>query len=123
MASCFVSEIFLYQLKDTLARVLGTTAENFSVTELVTKYELDSLMANQIRNWIQSNLSIDYSMMKIMRGPTMEKMTEQIFDGGWRALHLVNPFKFLKAIDDDDVYKEKNITNIKDHLRVFIFRD
>jgi len=43
--------------------------------------------------------------------------------GGWRALHLVNPFKFLEAIDDDEVYKEKNITNIKDHLRVFIFRD
>jgi len=37
-------------------------------------------MANQIHYWIQSNLSIDYSMMKIMSGPTMEKMTEQIFD-------------------------------------------
>tara|TARA_B110000046_G_scaffold97505_1_gene105202 strand:+ start:4 stop:6222 length:6219 start_codon:yes stop_codon:yes gene_type:complete len=242
-------ELFLGQLKDTFARVLGTTSEKVDTAEPVTKYGLDSLMANQIRNWVQSNVSIDYSMMKIMRGPTMEEMTEQILDelngagggsmegevkseldkwvirykkvdnprlrlfclpyfaggasifstwheflpddievcaiqfpgreergderafddvaalvakmaevmepllttpcafyshssgagvalelsrhlnreldvqptkfmvGGWRAPHLVSPFKFLEAIADDEVYKEKNIENIKSHLR------
>ena len=243
-------EIFLDQLKDTFARVLGTTAAKIDTAEPVTKYGLDSLMANQIRNWIQSNMSIDYSMMRIMRGPTMEEMTSQILDelngaggggamegeakseldkwiirtkkvdnprlrlyclpyfaggasifstwheflpddvevcavqfpgreergdekayddvadlvakmaevmeplltvpcafyshssgagvaleltrylnreldvqptkfmvGGWRAPHLVSPFKFLEAIAEDEVYKEKNIPNIKNHLR------
>jgi surfactin synthase thioesterase subunit/aryl carrier-like protein len=243
-------EIFLDHLKDTFARVLGTTADKVNTTEPVTKYGLDSLMANQIRNWIQSNISIDYSMMKIMRGPTMEEMTSQILDelngtggggategeakseldkwiirtkkvdnprlrlfclpyfaggasifsnwheflpddievcavqfpgreergdekafddvnklvskmteviepllttpcafyshssgagvaleltkhlnreldvqptkfmvGGWRAPHLESPFKFLEAIAEDEVYKEKNIPNIKNHLR------
>ena len=70
--------IFLAQLKDTFARVLGTTADKVSTAEPVTKYGLDSLMANQVRNWIQSNIGIDYSMMRIMRGPTMEEMTTQI---------------------------------------------
>jgi len=37
--------------------------------------------------------------------------------GGWRAPHLVSPFKFLNAIKDDEVYKEKNIPNIKGHLK------
>jgi surfactin synthase thioesterase subunit len=37
--------------------------------------------------------------------------------GGWRAPHMVSPFKFLDAINDDEVYKEKNIPNIKNHLR------
>jgi len=37
--------------------------------------------------------------------------------GGWRAPHLVSPFKFLEAIADDEVYKDKNIPNIKNHLR------
>ncbi|NRA11946.1 MAG: SDR family NAD(P)-dependent oxidoreductase, partial [Crocinitomicaceae bacterium] len=243
-------DIFLDQLKDTFARVLGTTADKVDIAEPVTKYGLDSLMANQIRNWIQSNISIDYSMMKIMRGPTMEEMTTAILDelngaggggamegeakseldkwiirtkkvdnprlrlfclpyfaggasifstwseflpddievcavqfpgreergdekafddvadlvakmaevmepllttpcafyshssgagvalelarhlnreldvqptkfmvGGWRAPHLVSPFQFLEAIDDDEVYKDKNIPNIKNHLR------
>ncbi len=244
------NEIFLTSLKDTFGRVIGTTADKLDVNEPVTKYGLDSLMANQIRNWIQSNVGIDYSMMKIMRGPTMVEITSQIVDeimgqssssetdseikseldkwiirsalvqkprlrlfclpyfaggasvysswheflpkdievcavqfpgreergnekayddafelvkklaeviepllnvpiafyshssgagialelarflrkemnvnpvkfmtGGWRAPHMVSPFKFLDAIKDDEVYKEKNIPNIKSHLR------
>lgn len=243
-------EILLTHLKDTFGRVLGTTADKLSTTEPVTKYGLDSLMANQIRNWIQSNVSIDYSMMRIMRGPTMEEMTTQILEelsgaigtdtsqleekseldkwiirtrkienprlrlfclpyfaggasifnswheflpddvevcavqfpgreergnekayddvaelvkkmaevmeplltapiafyahssgagialelarylrkeldvtptrfmvGGWRAPHLPSPFKFLDLIEESEVYKEKNIPNIKGHLR------
>lgn len=244
------NEILLTNLKDTFARVLGTTSDKLSTTEPVTKYGLDSLMANQIRNWVQSNLNVDYSMMRIMRGPTMEEMTTQILEelsgatgtdtsqleekseldkwiirtrkienprlrlfclpyfaggasifnswheflpddievcavqfpgreergnekayddvfelvkklgdvmepllttpiafyahssgagvalelarylrkekdvtpvrfmvGGWRAPHLPSPFKFLDAIAEDEVYKEKNIPNIKGHLR------
>ncbi len=244
------TEILLNQLKDTFARVLGTTSDKIDTSEPVTKYGLDSLMANQIRNWIQSNVSVDYSMMRIMRGLSMEEMTSQILNelngqssadsgemevkseldkwlirtkkvdnprlrlfclpyfaggasifsswhellpddievcavqfpgreergnekayddvfelvkklsevmeplltapiafyshssgagvalelcrhlrremnvrpikfiiGGWLAPHIVSPFKFLDAIQDDEVYKEKNIPNIKNHLR------
>ncbi len=243
-------KLLLDQLVDTFARVLGTTSDKLDASEPVTKYGLDSLMANQIRNWVQSNVGIDYSMMKIMRGPSMEEMTEQIIDelpggsaakdseaevkseldrwiirtrkvenprmrlyclpyfaggasvfsswhellpedievcavqfpgreergdekpydnvfelvakltevmeplltvpcafyahssgagvalelarylrqkldvhptrfmvGGWRAPHLKSPFQFLNAIAEDEVYKEKNIPNIKNHLR------
>ena len=74
------TEILLPALKDTFARVLGTTADKLSTSEPVNKYGLDSLMANQIRNWIQSNLGVDYSMMRIMRGPSMEEMTTQIIE-------------------------------------------
>ena len=73
-------KILLIQLKDTFARVLGTVADKLDANESVAKYGLDSLMANQIGNWIQSNLTIDYSMMRIMRGPTMEEMTTQIIE-------------------------------------------
>ena len=244
------TEILVLQLKETFARVIGTTANKVDIAEPVTKYGLDSLMANQIRNWIQNNLSIDYSMMRIMRGPTIEEMSAHIlaeltgqsnasglvleerseldkwiirtkkienprlrlfcfpyfaggasifsswpeflpddievcavqfpgreergdekpFDdvfelvkklsevieplltanfafyshssgagiafeffrylrktkevvpakfiiGGWRAPHLESAFKFLNAIGDEEVYKEKNIPNIKNHLR------
>ena len=37
--------------------------------------------------------------------------------GGWRSPHLVSPFKFLDAIEDDEVYHDKNIPNIVNHLR------
>ncbi len=244
------AEILVSHLKDTFARVLGSSAEKVDSNEPVTQYGLDSLMANQIRNWIQSSLMVDYSMMRIMKGPTLNEMAEQIlgemngqltggdshgeekseldkwvlrskkidnprmrlfclpyfaggasvynswgesleegievcaiqfpgredrlgekpFDhyldlvkaiaevidpllncpiafyshsagagiglelarylrkekgiqpvkfivGGWRSPHLVSPFKFLDAIQDDEVYLDKNIPNIVNHLR------
>jgi surfactin synthase thioesterase subunit len=213
-------------------------------------------MANQIRNWVQSSVNVDYSMMKIMRGPTMEEMAEQVLEevlgsgggaevggeakseldkwvvrskvvenprlrlfclpyfaggasiftswheflpddievcaiqmpgreergderpfddvnelvakitevieplltapiafyahssgagiafelarflrreqgvnptnfmvGGWRAPHLESPFEFLNAIGDDEVYAEKNIPNIKNHMRTLDIPD
>ena len=249
-------DVLLIQLKDTFARVLGTVADKLSTQEPVTKYGLDSLMANQIRNWVQSSVNVDYSMMKIMRGPTMEEMAEQVLEevlgsgggaevggeakseldkwvvrskvvenprlrlfclpyfaggasiftswheflpddvevcaiqmpgreergderpfddvnelvakitevieplltapiafyahssgagiafelarflrreqgvnptnfmvGGWRAPHLESPFEFLNAIGDDEVYAEKNIPNIKNHMRTLDIPD
>jgi NADPH:quinone reductase-like Zn-dependent oxidoreductase/surfactin synthase thioesterase subunit/NADP-dependent 3-hydroxy acid dehydrogenase YdfG/aryl carrier-like protein len=243
-------EVLLTHLRDTFARVLGSSSEKVDPNEPVTKYGLDSLMANQIRNWIQSSVAVDYSMMRIMKGPTLMEMTEQILDelngqvtgggdsgeekseldrwvlrskvidnprmrlfclpyfaggasvysswgeslmdgvevcaiqypgreermaekpfdrveelvkaisevidplldcpiafychsagagiglelarylrkekgiqpvkfmvGGWRSPHLVSPFKFLDAIDDNEVYMDKNIPNIIGHLR------
>lgn len=73
-------DLIVINLKDTFARVLGTVADKLSTSEPVTKYGLDSLMANQIRNWVQSSIGVDYSMMKIMRGPTMEEMSAQLLD-------------------------------------------
>ncbi|HEC44649.1 MAG TPA: SDR family NAD(P)-dependent oxidoreductase [Bacteroides sp.] len=243
-------DVLLTHLLDTFARVLGSTADKIDTNEPVTKYGLDSLMANQIRNWIQSSLSVDYSMMQIMKGPTLEELAEQVLDqlngqlsggdghgeekteldkwvlrtnridnprmrlfclpyfaggasvysswqeslqdgievcaiqypgreermgedpidnyldlvkaisdvidpllncpiafychsagagigleltrylrrekgiqpvkfivGGWRSPHMVSPFKFLDAIQDDEVYMDKNIPNIVNHLR------
>ncbi len=68
------------RLRETFARVLGSSADKVDPGEPVTKYGLDSLMANQIRNWIQSSLAVDYSMMRIMKGPSLQEMTEQILE-------------------------------------------
>ena len=72
--------ILVSHLRDTFARVLGSSAEKVDPNEPVTKYGLDSLMANQIRNWIQSSLTVDYSMMRIMKGPTLSEMAEHILN-------------------------------------------
>jgi len=71
-------EILVTHLRDTFARVLGSSPEKVDPDEPVTKYGLDSLMANQIRNWIQSSVAVDYSMMRIMKGPTLSEMALQI---------------------------------------------
>jgi len=73
-------EILVSHLRDTFARVLGSSPEKVDPNEPVTKYGLDSLMANQIRNWIQSSVAVDYSMMRIMKGPTLSEMALQILN-------------------------------------------
>ncbi|MBK9193158.1 MAG: hypothetical protein IPM77_17580 [Crocinitomicaceae bacterium] len=109
--------ILLDQLKETFGRVLGTTSEKLSVVEPVTKYGLDSLMANQIRNWIQSNVGVDYSMMKIMRGPSMEEMTIQILEQLTGAGSAESVQGEIKSELDKWIVRSKKISNPR--LRLF----
>ncbi|HVJ18921.1 MAG TPA: SDR family NAD(P)-dependent oxidoreductase, partial [Polyangiaceae bacterium] len=74
------SGILSTSLRDALARVVGMGAEKIDPADPVTKLGLDSLMANQIRNWIHGNTGVDYSMMRIMRGPTLHELTSQVLD-------------------------------------------
>ncbi len=111
------NEMLLSQLKETFARVLGTTANKLDEAEPVTKYGLDSLMANQIRNWIQSNLSVDYSMMRIMRGPTMEEMTNQILDELTGNIQVEETGVESRSELDKWILRNKKVDNPR--LRIF----
>jgi NADPH:quinone reductase-like Zn-dependent oxidoreductase/surfactin synthase thioesterase subunit/NADP-dependent 3-hydroxy acid dehydrogenase YdfG/aryl carrier-like protein len=63
------------EVHEQIARILGTSSSKIEVNEPINNMGLDSLMANQLRNWIQQNLNYDFSMMKIMRGPTIIELT------------------------------------------------
>lgn len=106
-------------LTGTFARVLGTTAKKLDVTEPTSKYGLDSLMANQVRNWIQSNFGIDYSMMRIMRGPTIEEMTQQILDEMSGEEVATNEGGEEKSELDLWIPRKKKVENPR--LRLFCF--
>ncbi len=71
-------DILTVQIRDIFAKVLGTTTDSLDTTEPVTRYGLDSLMAGQISNWIHRRVSIDYKMMRILEGPTLEEMARDI---------------------------------------------
>lgn len=74
--SAFLQE----KIKEAVARVIGTSPDKLDINDPITKMGLDSLMANQLRNWIQGNLEIEYSMMRVMRGPTIVELAEQLLD-------------------------------------------
>jgi surfactin synthase thioesterase subunit len=74
------SGILTTSLRDAVARVVGMAAEKVDPADPVTKLGLDSLMANQIRSWIHGNTGVDYSMMRIMRGPTLHELSSQLLD-------------------------------------------
>lgn len=67
-------------LAEAVARILGTSADKLDHAEPISNMGLDSLMANQLRNWIQVKLEIEYSMMKIMRGPNIAELSRQLLE-------------------------------------------
>ncbi len=66
---------------DRVGRILGTSGSALDVEEPISNMGLDSLMANQLRNWIHGALDVDFSMMKIMRGPSIIEMSDQLLAG------------------------------------------
>jgi surfactin synthase thioesterase subunit/aryl carrier-like protein len=63
------------QLHEQVARIIGTSSKKIDVQDPISTMGLDSLMANQLRNWIQQNLQLDFSLMRVMRGPSIQELT------------------------------------------------
>ncbi len=68
-------------LKEALARILGTTADKLDENKSVSAIGLDSLMMNQLRNWILQKLEFNYPLMKISKGPSIMEIAEHILEG------------------------------------------
>ncbi len=63
-----------------LSRILGTTAEDVDTTTPITQLGLDSLMLGQLRNWIQQKLEVNYPLMRIAKGPSLNELAEQLIE-------------------------------------------
>ncbi len=66
------------KLAEALAKILGTSAAKIVRDVSVAKMGLDSLMLNQLRNWIQLKLGVSYPLMKIAKGPTLGELAAQL---------------------------------------------
>jgi aryl carrier-like protein len=44
----------------------------------ITQMGLDSLMANQIRSWLTTQTGIEFSLMQVMQGPTIDGLADEI---------------------------------------------
>jgi polyketide synthase 12 len=66
------------KLAEALAKILGTSAARIVRDVSVAKMGLDSLMLNQLRNWIQLKLGVNYPLMKIAKGPTLGELAAQL---------------------------------------------
>ncbi|MDO1449031.1 SDR family NAD(P)-dependent oxidoreductase [Rhodocytophaga aerolata] len=66
------------KLAESLAKILGTSASKIDCTLSISKIGLDSLMLNQLRNWIQQKMGINYPLMKIAKGPSIAELATQL---------------------------------------------
>ena len=63
-------------LRDRLAQVLGTTADNLNMERPVTELGLDSLMGIELRNWIEKELRTNLPSVELLRGPSIARLAE-----------------------------------------------
>ena len=61
-----------------IARIFDASPERIDHNAQLTNIGMDSLMAGQIRNWIASELKIDFPTMGLMSGPTINELTDNL---------------------------------------------
>ncbi len=66
------------KLTEALAKILGTSSEKINPDISIAQLGLDSLMLNQLRNWIQQKLNINFPLMKIAKGPSIGELAAML---------------------------------------------
>jgi NADPH:quinone reductase-like Zn-dependent oxidoreductase/acyl carrier protein len=65
-------------LHDQIARVLGTSAGRLDVHTPLTDLGFDSLMAVELRNWLDSAFAVGLPAVEVMRGPSVEQLAAAV---------------------------------------------
>src|SRR5262249_36478976 len=63
-------------LRDKLARVLGTSSDRLDGDRPLLQLGIDSLMAVELRNWLESELRVDLPIVELMRSPSLTGLAE-----------------------------------------------
>lgn len=73
------------ELSAQVARIAGLAMEDVDLDEPITALGLDSLMVNQLRNWITAALKTQVTMMKLMMGPSVRSLAASLLSDGEQA--------------------------------------
>jgi acyl transferase domain-containing protein/NADPH:quinone reductase-like Zn-dependent oxidoreductase/acyl carrier protein len=64
------------RIRDKVARVLGTSPERLDADKPLLNLGIDSLMAVELRNWIEQELHVNVPIMELMRSPSLSGLTD-----------------------------------------------
>ncbi len=67
-------------LRDKVAAVLGTPAARLDLDKPLAEVGLDSLMAVELGNWIESELRLSLPMAELMRGPSVTRLADVLLE-------------------------------------------
>ena len=69
-------ERLLSLLRNKVARVLGAPANGLNLDKPLTELGLDSLMAVELRNWVEGELRLSLPIVELMRGPSVTALVD-----------------------------------------------
>jgi thioester reductase-like protein len=82
-------------LRDKVARVLGSSAAKLDMDKPLLNLGLDSLMAVELRNWMESELQVNVPIAELMHSPSLSRLSEllyeQLFKGAAAAAAPATP--------------------------------
>ena len=73
-------EMLLEFLKDKVARVLGSTPDKVDLTKPLTDVGLDSLMAVELRNWVEGELRVTLPIAELLQGPSVDRLADVLLE-------------------------------------------
>jgi acyl transferase domain-containing protein/NADPH:quinone reductase-like Zn-dependent oxidoreductase/SAM-dependent methyltransferase/acyl carrier protein len=73
-------EMLLNFLKDKVARVLGSSPDKIDLAKPLTDLGLDSLMAVELRNWVEGELRVTLPIAELLQGPTVDRLADVLLD-------------------------------------------
>jgi NADPH:quinone reductase-like Zn-dependent oxidoreductase/SAM-dependent methyltransferase/acyl carrier protein len=73
-------EILLGFLKDKVACVLGSSPDRVDLTKPLSEVGLDSLMAVELRNWVEGELRVSLPIAELLQGPSVDRLADLLLD-------------------------------------------
>ncbi|MGO9463278.1 MAG: SDR family NAD(P)-dependent oxidoreductase [Isosphaeraceae bacterium] len=73
-------EILLNFLKDKVARVLGSSPDKVDLSKPLTEIGLDSLMAVELRNWVEGELRVSLPIAELLQGPSVDRLADLLLE-------------------------------------------
>lgn len=104
------------------------TVDKIDEAKSISAIGLDSLMMNQLRNWIQQKLEVNYPLMRMVKGPSLLELCGHIIDDfakSGAAVAIadssgVGTDEDLELLDGWFVHR-KSSTGSADRLKLFMF--
>jgi thioester reductase-like protein len=67
-------------LREKVARVLGSSASKLDMDKPLINLGLDSLMAVELRNWMEGELQVNVPIVELMRSPSLARLSELLLE-------------------------------------------
>ena len=72
--------ILLAALQEKIAAVLGASPDRVDLDTPLTDVGVDSLMAVELRNWVESELRVSLPIVELMEGPTVNRLADILLE-------------------------------------------